>query len=126
VNYFLISRIIERIADHAVRIARNIANLVDEKVDRKIITAIESASAFALEIFDESIKAFIKGDMKLADSNIESLTKLASLCEKIVRLALRERSAIAVSIGYITESIRRTGEYAADISECVINHLIGK
>jgi len=126
VNYFLISRIIERIADHAVRIARNIANLVDEKVDRKIITAIESASALALEIFDESIKAFLKGDIRLADSNIESLTKLASLCEKIIRLALRERSAIAVSIGYITESIRRTGEYAADISECVINHLIGK
>lgn len=126
VNYFLISRIIERIADHAVRIARNIVNLVDEKVDKKIITAIESASALALEIFDESIKAFIKEDMRLANRNIESLTKLTSICEKIIRLALREKSAVAVSIGYITESIRRTGEYAADISECVINHLIGK
>ncbi|MCD6331552.1 MAG: phosphate uptake regulator PhoU [Thermoplasmata archaeon] len=124
VNYFLISKIIERIGDHAVRIAKNILNFVDEKIDEKIIDAIESASDLALKIFDKSIDSFVERDIELANKNIDSLTKLASLCEKINTLALRQKGAVAISIGYIAESIRRTGEYATDISECAINHLI--
>ena len=125
-NYFLISRIIERIGDHAVRIAKNILNFIDEKVDEKIIDTIESASNLALEIFDKSMESFTERDMKSANKNIDSLTELVSLCEKINTLALQQKAAIAVSIGYIAESIRRTGEYASDISECVINHLISE
>ena len=124
VNYFLISKIIERIGDHAVRIAKNILNFVDEKIDEKIIDAIESASDLALKIFDKSIDSFVERDIELANKNIDSLTKLASLCEKINTLALQQKGAVAISIGYIAESIRRTGEYATDISECAINHLI--
>ena len=126
VNYFLISRIIERIGDHAVRMAKNILNFIDEKVDEKIIDTIESANNLALEIFDKSIEPFAERDMNSANKNIDSLTKLVSLCEKINTLALQQKGAVAVSIGYIAESIRRTGEYAADISECVINHLISE
>ncbi|MCD6573750.1 MAG: phosphate uptake regulator PhoU [Thermoplasmata archaeon] len=125
-NYFLISRIIERIGDHAVRIAKNILNFIDEKVDEKIIDTIESASNLALEIFDKSMESFTERDMKSANKNIDSLTELVSLCEKINTLALQQKAAIAVSIGYIAESVRRTGEYASDISECVINHLISE
>ena len=95
-------------------------------MDRKIIDAIESASNLALDIFDKSIESFAERDIKLANKNVDSLTKLVSLCEKINTLALQQRGTIAVLIGYIAESIRRTGEYAADISECVINHLISE
>ena len=126
INYFLISGIIERIGDHAVRIAKNILNFIDEKVDKKIIDTIGSASNLALDIFDKSIESFIERDINSANRNIDSLTKLASLCGKINTLALQHKAAIAVSIGYIAESIRRTGEYATDISECVINHLISE
>ena len=52
------------------------------------------------------------------------MKKLESLCEKINTLALQQESAIAISIGYIVESIRRIGEYSEDISETVINYLI--
>ena len=124
VNYFLISRILERIGDHAVTIAKNVLNFIDEELDKKIIDTIESASDRALELLDESIESFAKMDMKLANENIDSLTELVSLCEKINTLSLQQKTAIAVSTGYIAESIRRTGEYASDISECVINHLI--
>lgn len=125
-NYFLISRIIERIGDHAVKIAENILNFIDKKVDKKISCAIASACNLALQIFDKSIEAFTKREMKLANDNIEALTKLISLCEEINTLAMQQKGAIVVSVGYIAESIRRTGEYACDISECVINHLISE
>ncbi|MCD6222066.1 MAG: phosphate uptake regulator PhoU, partial [Thermoplasmata archaeon] len=83
-------------------------------------------SNHALKIFDKSIESFTERNMKLANKNIDSLTKLVSLCEKINTLALQQKGAIAISIGYIAESIRRTGEYASDISECMINHLISE
>lgn len=123
-NYFLISKIIERIGDHAVRIAKNVSNIIDEKIDEKIINALASASNFALEIFNKSIESFIKKDMETANKNIESLTNLVSYCEEVLAFALQQKGKTAVSIGYIVESIKRTGEYAADLSEYVINYLI--
>ena len=125
-NYFLISRIIERIGDHAVRIAKNVLNLIEEKIDEDIIDTITSASNFALEIFNKSIDSFIKKDMDASNKNIESLTKLVSHCEEINTLALRQKGKTAISVSYIIESIRRTGEYAGDLSEYVINYLIGE
>jgi len=49
-NYFLISKAIESIGDHAVRIVKNIPDFTDKKVDKKIIDTIASASNLALEI----------------------------------------------------------------------------
>lgn len=126
VNYFQISRIIERIGDHAVRIAKNIPPFVDKKVDKKFIDNIVSASKLALETFNKSIESFNKRDIIASNDNIETVTRIVSLCEKINTLALHQKDIIPISAGYIVESIKRTGEYAGDLSEVVINYLIGK
>jgi phosphate uptake regulator len=123
-TYYHISRIIERIGDHVVRIAQNILDLVDFKLDPKIIDHLQSASNLSLDIFNKSIGSFFKRDIEASNENIEAVKKLESLCEKINALALQQESAMAISIGYIVESIRRIGEYAEDISESVINYLI--
>jgi phosphate uptake regulator len=125
VNYFLISRIIERIGDHAVRIVKNTHHLIDEEVDDKIIDDIASASNLALEILDKSIESFNKRDIKASNENIGSVTKLTSLCEEINALALQQEGVLAISLGYIVESIRRMGEYAGDLSEYAIDYLVG-
>ena len=121
---FLISRTIERIGDHIVRIAHNILKLIDVEIDNKIVDNINSASDVALEIFRKSIASFFKGDIKTANDVIESVKKLEKRCNEINTLALQQKGAIAVSFGYIVESMRRIGEYAEDISEHVINYLI--
>ena len=41
-------------------------------------------------------------------------------------MVLDQEGSIAVSIGYIVESIKRISEYSQDISETVINYLIGE
>jgi len=123
-TYFLISRIIERIGDHIVRIAQNIQHLKKTKQNQKIIDNIEKASGLALDIFNKSIDAFFKKDIKASNENIDTVEKLEKLCEEINALALQQKAIIAISIGYIVESIRRIGEYAEDISENVINYLV--
>jgi phosphate uptake regulator len=123
---FLISRIIERIGDHVVRISQNVPNLIDNNLDRKIIDKICKASSLSLDTFNKSISSFFKKDIKASNETMESVVKLESLCEEINTLALQQKGIVAVSIGYIVESIRRIGEYAEDISENVINYLVGE
>jgi phosphate uptake regulator len=123
---FLISRIIERIGDHVVRIAQNIPSLIDSRLDQKIINRIISADTLAIEIFNKSISAFFRKDIKASNEIMDLVINLEKLCEEINTLALQQKSIVALSIGYLIESIRRIGEYAEDISENVINYLVGE
>jgi len=72
------------------------------------------------------IESFFRKNIQAANENIETVTKLEQLCQEINTSALKQEGAVAISLGYIVESIRRIGEYAEDISETVINHLIGE
>jgi phosphate uptake regulator len=122
--YYMLSRIIERVGDHAVRIAEHAVPLMDAEIDRKILAAVKKSSAMSLEIFDRSIVSFFNTDMKEAHRNIESISALEKICGDIDNMALRQDTLVAINIGYIAESIRRSGEYAGDISETVINLLV--
>jgi len=125
-TYFLISRMIERIADHLVRIAQNIKNINANKHTQKILAKIEIADLLAMNIFNKSIGTFFRKDIKGSNENIETVEKLEALCEEINTLALQQKVIVAISFGYITESIRRIGEYSENISETVINYLINE
>jgi phosphate uptake regulator len=124
VNSYVISRIIERIGDHAVRMMENAQKITTFSIDPKILSAIGKADTLALSIFDKSIVSFFKGDLKGSNRNIDEVRKLEGLCEGINTLSMNKDPMVAVSLRYITESIRRSGEYAADISESVINYLV--
>jgi len=124
VHYFVISRIIERIGDHAERIVDNSNMILKREIDPSIISMISKASELSVSIFDRSIISFFNNDMKKAHQNIESVQALEAVCEKINNLVLQQETSDAIALGYITESIRRAGEYAADISENVINYLV--
>jgi hypothetical protein len=62
--------------------------------------------------------------MKDANRNIESINALENICGEINNIVLKQDTMIAISLNYISESIRRAGEYAGDISETVINLLV--
>jgi phosphate uptake regulator len=123
-NYNMISRITERVGDHAVRIAEHSIPIIDVDFDKKFMNAIKKSSALSLEIFDRSIISFFNADMKEAHRNIESLKALEDICGDINNMVLKQDALVALNIAYISESIRRAGEYAGDISETVINLLV--
>ncbi|HQQ48238.1 MAG TPA: PhoU domain-containing protein, partial [Methanofastidiosum sp.] len=122
--YFLISRILERIGDHASILGENILKVIG-KLNQDMIKDIESASLLSLEIFSKSLESHFKKDIKKANENIDAVDKLLEKCEKINNKALN-LGIDAVPVVYIVESIRRTGEYSGDISEHTINYLILK
>jgi phosphate uptake regulator len=123
-HYYILSRIIERIGDHAVRIAEHALPIIEIDLDKKTVIMIKKASILSLEIFDRSIVSFFNSDMKEANRNIESINALENICGEINNIILKQDTLIAISLNYISESVRRAGEYAGDISETVINLLV--
>jgi phosphate uptake regulator len=124
--YFLISKKIERMGDHVVKIAQNTTNITSSDLSDKIKTKIQSASDLALDIFNKSIGAFFRKDITESNKNIDYVKNLEDLSEEINKLALNQKGNITQPIGNIVESIKRLGEYAEDISETTINYLTGE
>lgn len=122
--YALVSRIIERIGDHAVNTATTILPLLDSDLNPDLFGDLESVSAEALTIFDASISAMIERDIRGADANIRSITGLAARCDAIARSIPLQSGSVALAAGSIVESIRRLGECSKEISKCTINRLI--
>jgi len=122
-HYFLISRHLERIGDHAVRIAKNISNLIEKKIEIEIINKISKASDFSLDILTKSLEALERRNIKMANEGIEAISDLLVFCEDISKYPTDSKE-ISLRLNYISESIRRTAEYAGNIAEIVINNLI--
>ena len=125
-TYFLISRIIERIGDHEVKIIKNIQKNPDQTIDKQILDKILIAGKKSQDIFNKSINSFFKKDITESNKNIEEVYKLEKFCDEINSMALKQEGSKSLTIGYITDSIRRIAEYSQDISENVINYLISK
>ena len=121
-NFQLISRFLERISDHAVKIAKNVLKIDFKKIDKKRIDGINNASQISLKLLNMSLDAWLGKKIDLANQNIESIKELTEACEDIISEEINPD--FAVEISNIIESIQRTGEYSADISEIIINNLI--
>ena len=118
-----ISRFLERTADHAVRIAKNTPLIEHEKVGKELLDSILDASNLSLELLNKSLDAWLQKNINIANENIESIKEFTQTTEKINFNSIKNAET-SIALGYIIESIRRTGEYAGDISEIIINNLV--
>ncbi|MDH7593293.1 MAG: PhoU domain-containing protein [Methanomicrobiales archaeon] len=123
-EFYIVSRILERVGDHGERIARYIPTLIESRPDERLAQDLKSTNEMAMEILDSAMKALFSGNVLEANGVIEALGTLEERADGISDRALQKKGAIALSIGYIVESVRRAGEYGADIAENVINHAI--
>ncbi|MFO8018347.1 MAG: phosphate uptake regulator PhoU [Promethearchaeia archaeon] len=123
-HYQQMSRLLERVGDHAVKIAENVLKVIDQKLDSNLLEKILKASEISMKALTNSMDAWMQNDITIANENIESISELVNLCEDINIDPGHIKVESYIAIGYIVESIRRTGEYAADICEIIINNLI--
>jgi len=119
-GYRLITKAVERTADHATKIAENIL-VLKEKASDELVERIEKMSNLAISMFEDAVESLFKGDFNLAETVIEKVDQTVKL-EKETALAAQNISAKEVaSLSLLIESIRRTAEYASDIAEVVLN-----
>ncbi|MCX8177287.1 MAG: phosphate uptake regulator PhoU [Candidatus Bathyarchaeota archaeon] len=119
-GYRLIAKAVERTADHATKIAENVL-LLHVPLNNELLEKIDKLSILAISMFEESIQALFKRDYYLAESVIEKIVQVHKL-EKEAILSSKDVNIEEIAITrLLIESVRRTAEYASDISEVVLN-----
>jgi phosphate uptake regulator len=119
-GYRLITKMVERTADHATNIAKNVLLLKEQRSD-EFLDAIQKMNEVALSSFETSIEALFRRDFELADSVIAKANKITSLEKKALLSSKETNLEEAANIRLVIESVRRIAEYSMDIAEIVLN-----
>ncbi|MFX0028059.1 MAG: PhoU domain-containing protein [Candidatus Hermodarchaeota archaeon] len=122
-HFHLMSKFLERIGDHAVKIAKNLLKIDYNVIEKEILDNISKTSEMSLELLVRSLDAWLQKNISLANNNIELIKTLISNTEKINFNSTTDTES-SIALGYIIESIRRVAEYSGDISEIIINDLV--
>jgi phosphate uptake regulator len=126
-GYRIITKSVERSADHAVRIAENSLG-VHRKLETPILKETSALSQISADMMENALRALFSGDYALAEAVLIDKEKLPSLESKLVERLLKERMPASdlSSLRLISESLRRIGEYATDVAEVVLNLTVQK
>ncbi|NWF87334.1 phosphate uptake regulator PhoU [Candidatus Bathyarchaeota archaeon] len=119
-GYRLITKSVERTADHAVSIAENVL-MLKKRIDDEVLRKIENMSTLAISAFEDTIDSLFKHDFNLAESVIERAKEIAKLEKEAILLSQKIEIEEIASLRLLIESVRRTAEYASDIAEIVLN-----
>ena len=119
-GYRLIAKAVERTADHATKIAENVLFLKDP-INSELLERTIRLSSLAISMFESAVEALFRDDYNLAESVIEKLTQIHKLEKDAVLFSHNVQIEQIPNLRLLIESIRRTAEYASDISEVVLN-----
>ncbi|HUK38720.1 MAG TPA: phosphate uptake regulator PhoU [Methanomicrobiales archaeon] len=125
-SFYIHSRLIERIGDHAVRIAENAESLAEKRLEPSERTALSESMDMALRLFTRGVEAFSSDDPGPSEKVIEDVAPLEARCAGMDTMAQHHKGEVANSLGRIIGSIRRIGEYTEDICENIINHAVAE
>lgn len=118
-GYRLVTKYIERTADHAVSIAEN-ALALKNSLDKDTIKRIEKMSSVAVGMFDNAMESLFRLDYSAAEKVIQNIQEIIDLEKEAVSFS-QDNVGDCQTSRLIIESIRRTAEYACDIGELVLN-----
>lgn len=119
-GYRLITKMVERTADHATNIAKNVL-LLKDALGQDFIESIQEMNKVALSSFETAIESLFRRDYKLADSVIAKANTITSLEKKAVIRSKETNLEEAANLRLVIESVRRIAEYSMDIAEIVLN-----
>jgi phosphate uptake regulator len=126
-GYRIISKSVERSADHAARIAANVL-LLQQPPATSIFKDANSLSQQSSKMMETSLRALFASDYKLAETVLLERDKVTDLESRLVERLLKEKlpAGDLSAMRLISESLRRIGEYATDVAEVVLNSTIQK
>jgi len=121
-GHCLVAKLLERIGDHAERIAGSLSVLGQSKpIDGKLMKALEEATNSAVGMLDKSFGALIARDIEAANEAIDLLTEHQKLIDQLTHLVSSRKGEELLALGGIVDRIGRSGRYATDIAEQAIN-----
>ena len=125
-GYRVIVKNIERLADHAERIAKDVIEF-KKPVNAKTYDKLVEMSNYTLELIDNSCLAMFKQDTVEAEETIIRAGKVAKYEKKVLdTMKLSKNQEEVYRVRKIIENLRRIAEYGSDIGEIVLNTNIEK
>ncbi len=119
--YLSASKALERIADHAERIAKNVQSISVEKIPDSVIQDIKDHGVTVLAVLDKSLEALLKPDIRAANEVVDESEHIRGAREDLTRRIMEKKGKPLVPLALIMESLERTALYSADIAEIAIN-----
>ncbi|MCJ7722070.1 type I-B CRISPR-associated protein Cas8b1/Cst1, partial [Candidatus Bathyarchaeota archaeon] len=119
-GYRLITKMVERTADHATNIAKYVQRL-KKQLNAEFLNAIQEMNEIAISSFETSIESLFRRDFDLAESVIARANKIVSLEKKALLSSKETDIDEASNVRLVIESVRRIAEYSMDIAEIVLN-----
>ncbi|HEY9246475.1 MAG TPA: PhoU domain-containing protein, partial [Candidatus Methanoperedens sp.] len=118
--YRLASDQLERMSDHAGKIAGIFLDS-REKIPRSILDEIIKIGTVSYQLVNDSVVSFTKCNVELANRVIEEHKKIGEELHRVRNQITISSPAVIMSIGLTTDSVRRIGDYAANIAELAID-----
>ncbi len=123
-TYLLASRVLERIADHAVRIAETVALIEKERIPAELVADLDQLAGRAAQALADALDSLDRRDIATANAVIDTAEKLGRDRDRILRAVTTKRGRLAVGLAYVLESLERSAFYASDLAEIAINHAV--
>ncbi len=123
-TYLLASRVLERIADHAVRIAGTVAILGKERTPERLGAELDRMSASAASAVADALDSLDRGDIPKANAVIDAAHDLTRHREKLLHEIAMRQGRLAVGLAYVLESLERIAFYASDLAEIAIDRAV--
>jgi phosphate uptake regulator len=118
------SRVLERIADHAVRIASTVDMLGKERPPEALVAELERLAEAASRALAEAVEALEQKDIAKANAVLDEVERIPPGREKLLHQVSTKRGRLAVGLAYVIESLERSALYASDLAEIAINHAV--
>ncbi len=123
-TYLLASRVLERIADHAVRIAETVTLLGREVTPEKLVAELERMSERAATCLSDALDSLDARDIEKANEVIDAAEQVTRERAHVLRELASKRGRLAVGVAYVLESLERSAFYASDLAEIAINRAV--
>lgn len=123
-TYLLASRVLERIADHAVRIAETVSILGKQSPPDPLVNELDRMADAAARSLSGALDSLDSKDLGLANTVIDEAKRVLKEHEKVLRELATKRGRLAVGLAYVLESLERSAFYASDLAEIAINHAV--
>ena len=119
-GYRMISKSLERSADHATMIGEQLIGL-KKPFPEIIVSKLDEFSKFSIDNLDNAMKALFKKDYKLADQVVTSCLLASKMEQKILNSNIKLSQEQNTCLTSMLEHIKRVSDHSADIGEVVIN-----
>ena len=126
-QYFTtVAKLLERIGDHAEKIATAVLQLRAGDVEGAFMEKVEEAVALALGLLDKAFTSLMADDLDAANESLDAWPGLQRRIDELSERVSGAKGARLLPLATIVDSISRIGGYASDIAEVAINGVLSQ